>query len=148
MPWWAWILSGLVLLGLELALGTFYLVFLGIAAIVVGLLAMFGASGPLWLEWLLFIGFSGALVLLLRKPLLGKFVIQSDTRDIDTLVGLTAVAVESIPPGGIGKVEMRGTVWTAHNESAAAIAPGQRCRVERIQGLSLWVRPEGVTTPL
>jgi membrane protein implicated in regulation of membrane protease activity len=109
---------------------------------------MFGASGPLWLEWLLFIGFSGALVLLLRKPLLGKFVIQSDTRDIDTLVGLTAVAVESIPPGGIGKVEMRGTVWTAHNEDTVALAPGQRCRVERIQGLSLWVRPEGVTTPL
>lgn len=142
MPWWAWILSGLVLLGLELALGSFYLVFLGIAAIVVGLLAMFGASGPIWLEWLLFIGFSGALVLLLRKPLLGKFVIQSDTRDIDTLVGVVAVTVEGIPPGGIGKVEMRGTVWTAHNEGTAALAPGQRCLVERVQGLSLWVRPE------
>ena len=144
MPWWAWILSGLVLLGLELALGSFYLVFLGIAAIIVGLLAMFGASGPLWLEWLLFIGFSGALVLLLRKPLLGKFVIRNDTRDIDTLVGLAAVAVESIPPGGIGRVEMRGTVWTAHNEGAVAVAPGQRCLVQRVQGLSLWVRPEGV----
>jgi membrane protein implicated in regulation of membrane protease activity len=142
MPWWAWILSGLVLLGLELALGTFYLVFLGIAAIVVGLLAMFGASGPLWLEWLLFIGFSGALVLLLRKPLLGKFVIQSDTRDMDTLVGVTAVAVESIAPGGIGKVEMRGTIWTAHNNGTAALVPGQRCRVERVQGLSLWVQSE------
>jgi membrane protein implicated in regulation of membrane protease activity len=146
MPWWAWILSGLVLLGLELALGTFYLVFLGIAAIVVGLLAMFGASGPLWLEWLLFIGFSGALVLLLRKPLLGKFVIQSDPRDIDTLVGVAAVAVEGIPPGGIGRVEMRGTVWTAHNGGTVALAPGQRCLVERVQGLSLWVRPEGVTS--
>ncbi len=144
MPWWAWILSGLVLLGLELALGTFYLVFLGIAAIVVGLLAMFGASGPAWLEWLLFIGFSVGLVLLLRKPLLGKFNIQSDSRDIDTLVGVTAVAVEGIPPGGIGRVEMRGTVWTAHNAGTTALAPGQRSQVERVQGLSLWVRPEGV----
>ena len=144
MPWWAWILSGLVLLGLELALGSFYLVFLGIAAIIVGLIAMFGADGPLWLEWLLFVVFSAGLVLLLRKPLLGKFVIQNDTRDIDTLVGLAAVAVESIPPGGIGKVEMRGTVWTAHNAGTTALAPGQRCRVERVQGLSLWVQPESV----
>jgi len=146
MPWWAWILSGLVLLGLELALGSFYLVFLGIAAIAVGLIAMFGASGPAWLEWLLFIGFSAGLVLLLRKPLLGKFNIQSDSRDIDTLVGVTAVAVEGIPPGGIGKVEMRGTIWTAHNQSTTALAPGQRCRVERVQGLSLWVLPESVTS--
>ena len=143
MPWWAWILSGLVLLGLELLLGSFYLVFLGIAAIIVGLIAMFGASGPLWLEWLLFIVFSSGLVLLLRKPLLGKFNIQSDSRDIDTLVGVAAVAVDTIPPGGIGKVDMRGTVWTAHNQGAAALAPGQRCRVERVEGLSLWVRPEG-----
>jgi len=142
MPWWAWILSGLVLLGLELALGTFYLVFLGIAAIIVGLMAMFGASGPLWLEWLLFIVFSTGLVLLLRRPLLGKFNIKSDSRDIDSLVGLAAIAIEGIPPGGIGKVEMRGTVWTAHNQGTAALAPGQRCQVERVQGLSLWVAPE------
>lgn len=143
MPWWAWILSGLVLLGLELLLGSFYLVFLGIAAIIVGLIAMFGASGPLWLEWLLFIIFSAGLVLLLRKPLLGKFNLRSDPRDIDSLVGIAAVAVDTIPPGGIGKVDMRGTVWTAHNQGAAALSPGQRCRVERVEGLSLWVRPEG-----
>ncbi len=142
MPWWAWILSGLVLLGLELLLGSFYLLFLGLAAIIVGLIAMFGASGPLWLEWLLFIIFSSGLVLLLRKPLLGKFNIQNDSRDIDTLVGVAAVAVETIPPGGIGKVDMRGTVWTAHNEGTAALVPGQRCLVQRVQGLSLWVRPE------
>jgi membrane protein implicated in regulation of membrane protease activity len=146
MPWWAWILSGLVLLGLELALGTFYLVFLGIAAIIVGLIAMFGASGPAWLEWLLFMVFSAGLVLLLRRPLLGKFNIKSDPRDIDTLVGLAAVTVESIPPGGIGKVEMRGTVWTAHNQGTRVLAPGERCRVERVQGLSLWVLPESVTS--
>jgi membrane protein implicated in regulation of membrane protease activity len=146
MPWWAWILSGLVLLGLELLLGSFYLVFLGIAAIIVGLLAMFGADGPLWLEWLLFIAFSAGLVLLLRKPLLGKFNIQSDSRDIDSLVGVAAVVVDAIPPGGIGKVEMRGTVWTAHNAGTAPLAPGERCLVERIQGLSLWVRPEGVAS--
>lgn len=142
MPWWAWILSGLVLLGLELALGSFYLLFLGIAAIIVGLLAMFGASGPLWLEWLLFIAFSSGLVLLLRKPLLGKFNIQSDSRDVDTLVGAVAVAVDGISPGGIGKVEMRGSVWTAHNAGTTALAPGQRCRVQRVEGLSLWVVTE------
>lgn len=140
MPWWAWILSGLGLLGLELLLGSFYLLFLGLAAIVVGLLVMFGASGPLWLEWALFIVFSSGLVFLLRKPLLGSFKIRSEPGDADTLVGQVAVATEAIPPAGIGRVEMRGTVWTAHNNSAETLIPGQRCIVERIQGLSLWVR--------
>lgn len=146
MPWWAWILSGLALLGLELLLGSFYLLFLGLAAIIVGLMAMFGASGPFWLEWLLFIAFSAGLVLLLRKPLLGKFNIQNDSRDIDTLVGVAAITIESIPPGGIGKVEMRGTMWTAHNAGTVTLIPGQRCRVQRVEGLSLWVVPEGVTS--
>lgn len=141
MPWWAWILSGLVLLGLELLLGTFYMLFLGLAAIIVGLIAMFGASGPLWLEWLLFIAFSSGLVLLLRKPLLGKFTIRNEIRDADTLVGQVAVASEAIPPAGIGRVEMRGTVWTAHNNGATHILPGQRCTVEKVHGLSLWIRP-------
>jgi membrane protein implicated in regulation of membrane protease activity len=141
MPWWAWILSGLGLLGLELLLGSFYLLFLGLAAIVVGLLAMFGASGPLWLEWVLFIVFSSGLVLLLRKPLLGSFKLRSEPGDADTLVGQVAVATETIPPAGIGRVEMRGTVWTAHNNSVEPLMPGQRCVVESIQGLSLWVRP-------
>lgn len=140
MPWWAWILSGLVLLGLELLLGTFYMLFLGLAAIIVGLIAMFGASGPLWLEWLLFIAFSSGLVLLLRRPLLGSFKIRSEPGDIDSLVGQVAVAIETIPPAGIGKVEMRGSVWTAHNNSAVALISGQRCTVERVQGLSLWVQ--------
>jgi membrane protein implicated in regulation of membrane protease activity len=140
MPWWAWILSGLGLLGLELLLGSFYLLFLGLAAIIVGLLVMFGASGPLWLEWVLFIVFSSGLVLLLRKPLLGKFVIRNEIGDADTVVGQVAVATEAIPPAGIGRVEMRGTVWTAHNNGAVPLVPGQRCVVERIEGLSLWVR--------
>ncbi|HET9210700.1 MAG TPA: NfeD family protein, partial [Thermoanaerobaculia bacterium] len=108
--------------------------------IAVGLLAMFGASGPLWLEWVLFIVFSSGLVLLLRKPLLGKFTIRNEIGDADTLVGQVAVATEVIPAAGIGRVEMRGTVWTAHNNGAEPLIPGQRCVVERIQGLSLWVR--------
>ena len=141
MPWWAWILSGLVLLGLELLLGTFYMLFLGLAAIIVGLIAMFGASGPLWLEWLLFIVFSSGLVLLLRKPLIGKFVLRNEVNDTDTLVGQVAVATEAIPPAGIGRVEMRGTVWTAHNNGVTPILPGQRCTVEKVHGLSLWIRP-------
>jgi membrane protein implicated in regulation of membrane protease activity len=138
MPWWAWILLGLLFLGLELLLGTFFLLFAGAAALIVGLFAFIG-GGPAWLQWLMFIALSVSLVLLLRRPLIGKFKIKSDPRDIDNLVGQTAMALENIDPDEIGKVEMRGTAWNARNSGSEPIVRGQRCTVELVQGLQLWV---------
>jgi len=49
---------------------------------------------------------------------------------------------EAVAPGGVGKAEMRGTPWTARTNGGAALSPGQRCRVERVEGLTLWLRAE------
>lgn len=140
MPWWAWILAGVILLVLELTVGTFYLFFLGMAAIVVGLLVLFGLGGPLWLEALLFVILSTVLVLLLRRPMVGKFKLQGGSRDIDNIAGEMAVAAEPIPPGGLGKIHMRGTSWNAKNVGEEPLAVGQHCRVEAVHGLVLSVR--------
>lgn len=142
MPWWGWIIFGLALLGAELMVGTFYLFFLGLAALVVGLISVFGFGGPLWLEALLFLVFSTVLVLAVRRPMLGRLKIQDDKRDIDDLSGEVAVAIETLAPGALGRVEMRGTGWSGRNVGAEIIAVGERCRVERADGLTLWVRRE------
>lgn len=142
MPWWGWIIFGLALLGAELMVGTFYLFFLGLAALVVGLVAVFGLGGPLWLEGLLFLVFSTVLVLALRRPMMGKFRLHDDKRDLDRITGEAIVVQEPIPPGGIGRVEMRGTQWSAKNVGPALLSVGQRCRIERTEGLTLWVRGE------
>jgi membrane protein implicated in regulation of membrane protease activity len=142
MGWGGWIIVGLALLGAELMVGTFYLFFLGLAALVVGLISVFGFGGPLWLEALLFLVFSSVLVLAVRRPMLGRLKIQDDKRDIDNLAGEIAVAIEALAPGAIGRVEMRGTGWSGRNVGADVIEAGQRCRVERTDGLMLWVRRE------
>jgi membrane protein implicated in regulation of membrane protease activity len=56
MQWWAWIAVGAVLLVLELTLiaADFYLVFLGIAALVIGILTLTGIVTAAWLQWLVF----------------------------------------------------------------------------------------------
>ena len=56
MQWWGWIVAGVVLLGLELLVidAQFFLVFIGLAAIVVGIAALAGMGGPEWVQWLLF----------------------------------------------------------------------------------------------
>ena len=40
--------------------------------------------------------------------------------DVDSLVGETAVAQQDIPAGEIGRVELRGTSWSARNRGARA----------------------------
>ena len=53
--WWLWLVLGLVLLGVEiLTPGGFYIIFFGVAALIVGVLAGLGVGGPLWAQLVLF----------------------------------------------------------------------------------------------
>lgn len=142
MVWWYWILLGLILLVLETASpGGFFAAFFGISAVVVGLLAAVGLAGPAWSQWLLFSGLSIAGLVTLRGTL--RRIMSSGRQGaVDSLVGEAAVVLEDVPGGGVGKVELRGTSWSARSEAAIAIPRGQRCRVDRVDGLTLWVRPE------
>lgn len=55
MAWWHWLVVGLILVALELAAsGGFYVIFFGIAAIVIGALRLFDVAGPAWFQFLLF----------------------------------------------------------------------------------------------
>jgi membrane protein implicated in regulation of membrane protease activity len=55
--------------------------------------------------------------------------------------GESATVTEEIPAEGVGKVELRGSSWNARTASGT-IPRGQRCLVERVEGLTVWVRPE------
>ena len=101
----------------------------------IGLLPSFVAQG------LVFIGTSLFCVVLLRKPLLAKFHLRkSDSCSVDSLVGQTAQALETIAPQAFGKVELRGASWSALNIGSTLIAADVRCRVEKVEGLTLHVR--------
>ena len=142
MTWWLWTLLGLALLILEVhTFGGFFLMFFGIGALAVGLLAAVGVAQADWLQWLLFSVLSVLTLLFLRRPIMTKLAPPGGDR-VDNLVGETAIVAEEIPPGGIAKVELRGTVWSARNSGNTALRPGTRTRVERVDGLTLWVRAE------
>lgn len=148
MDWWLWIIVGFALLAAELLTpGGFYLLFFGISALVVGLMHGLGIAGPEWVQWVLFSIFSVASIAFLRKPLLDKVNAQGAVPgtaavDRDTLIGEVAVAAEDIASGDIGRVELRGSAWRACNRSVQTIIAGQRCVVERINGLQLDVHPQ------
>jgi membrane protein implicated in regulation of membrane protease activity len=142
MPWWGWIVVGAVLLAAELFVvpTDFFLVFLGCAAIAVGLIGFVGIALPAWGQWATFAVIALALFVFLRGWLRARF--PQVTRADDTLVGEIAVAREALAAGASGQIELRGTTWSARNAGDVALVPGDRARVERVEGLTLHVRRE------
>lgn len=143
MSWWLWLLAGLALIGAELMTpGGFFVFFFGVAALVVGTLTALAVTEPVWLQWLLFSLLAVVSLLLFRNPLLRMIGRDERGMPIDTLVDEIAVPIERIAPGEVGRVELRGTTWSARNDDRVAIDPGRRCRVHRVDGLMLWIRQE------
>jgi membrane protein implicated in regulation of membrane protease activity len=144
MAWWLWVVGGLALLAIEmLTPGGFFFVFFGISAVVIGVLASFGLVEAAWLQWLLFSVISVASLLVFRRPLMRALKLDVAAKPVDSIAGEEAVVVEEVTPGGTGKAELRGTVWAARTQEPVALVKGQRCRVERVDGLTLWLRGQG-----
>jgi len=144
MSWWVWVLFGFALLGCEVFTPSgFFFLFFGLGAVIVGALVWLGAAEPAWLQWLLF----SIVSLACLTPLRGRLVrwIGSDedaAARVDTLVGQIAVLLDDVPPGEVGKAELRGTAWNARNADERALRRGQRGKVTRVDGLTLWLQAE------
>jgi membrane protein implicated in regulation of membrane protease activity len=143
MMWWHWLLLGLVLVALEMAAsGGFYIIFFGVSAIVIALLDAAGLAGPGWLQWLLFSVLAVLSLLFFRNPLLRRLNLSGGAADIDTLSGEKGTVLEEMDPGGNGRVEVRGTTWSARNMGASRLARGNRCIVISTDRLTLVVKAE------
>jgi hypothetical protein len=141
--WWVWALVGLALLGIEVFTpGGFFVLFFGVGALAVGVLVGLGVGGPPWAQWLIFSVVSVVSLLLFRNRLLAWFGHGDPGSRLDTLEGEVATPLEDLAPGAVGKAELRGTSWTAQNAGDRLLARGQRCRVIRVEGLTLHVRAE------
>ncbi len=142
MTWWTWIIAGVALLGLELLVidAQFFLVFIGLAAIVVGVAALAGLSGPEWVQWLLFgvlaliftFGFRARIYRKLRGNVPGYG---------DGLSGHTVVVPDGLAPGVEGRIEFRGSTWRVLNVGSEPIAAGGQARIVSTEGLALRVAP-------
>ena len=137
-----WLAFGLALVVAELATPSgFFIIFFGIAALTVGILTGLDAAGSTWVQWLLFSVLSIAYVLLFR----GRFQVKMQLpppNDVDSVIGTLAIVQERLLPGVVGRVEVRGSMWSARNTSQVTLDAGQRARVASIDGLTLTVVPE------
>lgn len=140
MAWWVWIVLGAVLLAGEVVIAAdFYLVFFGLAAVLLGLLGLLGLALPNWAQFLLFAALA-VTGLVFYRGRWKRRLLSSDREMGPELVGERAVARETIAAAGRGRVNLRGATWEACNEGAAPIAAGDPCTVLRVEGLTLHVR--------
>ena len=142
MPWWAWLAVGGILMALELTAldAAFYLMFIGAAAVLVGIVEASGAALPAWGQWLLFAFLGLASMLLFRKQLYDRLRGSAVGFDSSPAGELLEVA-EDIAPGARTRVVLRGTKWDAMNVGAASIEAGKPARVVKMRGTKLDIAP-------
>ena len=138
MPWWGWLIIGFGLMAAEL-LGVeaaYYLIFVGVAAILTGLAGLAGLDLPIWGQWLLFAVLAIASMVLFRRKLYDRFRGGLPALG-NSLIGATVSPGEEVPPGGRCRVRLRGSTWSAENTGAGAIEVGQQARVVATDGTLL-----------
>lgn len=141
MPWWGWIVLGAIILISEIIVSAdFYLVFFAAGAVIVGLVGLLGAGLPIFAQWLLFASLSIGTLVLFRARLREK--IKTREQDVDKLEDEIAVATQRLPAGTTGQAELRGSTWSARNIGEVDLEAGDRCRVERVDGLVLSIRKD------
>lgn len=140
MPWWGWMVIGMLLLGAELFIieAEFFLVFIGVAAILTGLLGLVLPTLPEWLQWLVFAGLALVSMVFFRKRVYRMLRRDVPSMADDMLTERLQLPV-GLPVDGTCRVELRGSTWTARNVGTGPIPPGVTVRVVGVDGITLRV---------
>lgn len=135
---WMWILLGMALMGIEMFAvdAAYYLIFIGVAALLVGILGFVGLTLPVWGQLAIFAVLALVFMVFFREKLYNKFrggLAGFRDSGIDSLVEVS----EEVPPNGETRVKLRGSQWTATNIDSQAIRPGAKAKVVEIDGVRL-----------
>jgi len=143
MQWWAWVTVGAILLGSELTFvnAQFYLVFIGGAALIVGLVDVAGAPLADWAQWSMFAVLAAVSLVGFRRRLYERMNRKLPALNVGP-EGEIVILPQALPPGGSCRLEFRGSSWSAVNGGGSAIAEGGRARIHRVEGLTLVLRSD------
>ncbi len=144
MTWWAWAIAGAILLGAELGVidAQFYLVFVGVSALITGGVALLIPSIPTWAEWALFAALAILTVSTFRRAIYDRLRQGAPNPVRHGPAGEVLTLPTRLEPGESCQLEYRGSYWTATNGSDAPVEAGARARIARVHGLALIVEPD------
>lgn len=137
-----WFLIGLVLFLLELVVPGFVIFFFGVGAWITALVCLVANPGTN-LQIIIFALTSVLSLVALRRIIQNKFFYGSsdDAKKVeDEFTGKEGLALIDFGPGMKGKVEFKGTTWTA--ESEKEIKEGQSVIIKKKDSFNLIVEPK------
>ncbi len=141
-PWW-WVALGIAIGAFEMLTMSFFLIWWGIAAVVMAILLVFLPGMPGEIQVALFAALSVGLTFLGRSWILkfgdGAAPVTGLNERSSALVGRQARVVEAAGNGG--KVEVDGIPWRAQSAEGAMPAPGSYVEIAGSDGNTLSVRP-------
>jgi len=143
MNWWGWVVAGAIMLGAEMTFvdAQFYLVFVGSAAIVVGLATAAIPNLAPSVQWAGFAVLAIVSMLTFRNRIYQR--LRGHAPEVRTgQAGTVLTLPTALAPGESCQVEHGGTHWTAVNEGDAPIPAGSLARIAQVRGLTLVVRPD------
>ena len=138
MAWWAWIILGVLLLGGELMgiNAAFFLVFIGLSAILVGVADLLGLNLPAWGEFLTFAVIAAVSMVLFRRQVYNMLHSEDDSINISPAGGSIQLTAD-LPPGDSGRTEYRGTTWTVKNIGDVTLSSGSHVNIVEVDGATL-----------
>lgn len=149
MNWAAilWLVLMVVFLILEAATVTLVSLWFAAGALAAMVAALLG--GALWLQVTLFLVVAAVLLTALR-PLVRRFLTPKLTAtNIDSVIGSTGLVTAPINNvTASGQVKLGAMVWSARSTSGEVIPEGTNVRVDKIEGVKVFVSPAEVSVSL
>ena len=136
---WSWWIVGFILLAAELVAPGVFLIWIGLAALVIGALSLFFWEAAFWAWQLQFVLFAALSIIfaLLGRRYFGRNRDTSDEPFLNqreaSLVGRTATLQEPIVEGR-GRIRLDDTWWSVNGEDMPA---GTRVRIAAARGRTL-----------
>jgi len=138
-----WFIIGLVLFLAELVIPGFFIFFFGLGAWVTAVICLLGNPDSITNMQIIIFAVTSVLTLVALRRIIQKKFFNKGTQSEeveDEFTGKEALATTDFGGNKNGKVEFKGTTWTA--ESIAEIKEGQRVRILEKNSFKLIVEPK------
>ena len=140
LPAILWFVLMLVFLFVEASTVVMVSLWFAVGALAAMIAALLGAE--FWLQAVLFVVVSGILLASLR-PVFRKYVKPRMTKtNLDAVIGSSGIVTARIDNvQSVGQVKLGAMEWTARSTTGEVIEAGAQVKVDRIEGVKVFVTP-------
>ena len=144
MNWEAifWLAAMVVFAAAEAATVTLVSIWFAVGSLGAIIVALLG--GGMIMQVTVFLVLSAALLLGLRRVVRSHFTPRLTRTNVDSIIGVTGIVLTPVDNiAAQGQVQIGGVEWSARSSDGSPISAGTLVKVDRIEGVKVFVSPVG-----